>query len=400
MAWNGPKWLVSRYNFAPEVMSNTSFSHRMEIYDWTLQGDGEEMPGTVFTREEKLEIAKTLDEVHVHRINAGTITPSLPDDLHAVKTIAHLGLNAEVEAFIGVSCASIDLALKADVSGIVMELPSSDSWIQVSKLTRTGLVDQALETAAYAKRHGLKVTFGLQDATRADSDFLINFVASLEQTKVDAICIADSSGVASPDGFRHLIRTVSHHTKLPIAIHCHNDFGLATANALVGLSSGAAIATTTVNGIGERCGLTSLEELVMALRLLYNVDLGIKLEKLKPLSQIVERATAPTISKLKPIVGERAFAWETDDFVERTRNLMAIDRLKEALPYEPDLVGNDFTFYPGKKTGVQGVKSEAERLGFTLTDQQADQLVNKIRELSMQKKQPSKEDLRNMLRRT
>jgi methanogen homocitrate synthase len=383
LAWNGPKWIASWHNFVQETTSDFSFPDRIEIYDWTLEGDGEEMPGMVFTKSEKIEIAKMLDAVHTHRINIGSLVSASREDFEAITEISHLGLAAKIEAFVGVNKSDIDLALEADVPGVLMELPSSDAWITKGReKSKEQVLAQSLDIITYAKEHGLSVTFGLQDATRADETFLKEYVQTLSsQSKLDVISIADSMAVASPEGFKHLIRLVTQWTTLPVAIHSHNDFGLATANALAGLSAGASIVTTTVNGIGERCGLTSLEEIAVALRILYNIDIGINLEKLCELSRLVERTTGPLISSLKPVVGERAFAWETDDFVERTRNLQSAGEDRAALPYEPDLVGNDFKFYPGKKAGREGIRWEAQKNGFDLTDEQVDKLLIELRTL-------------------
>lgn len=399
MAWNGPKWISSWHNFAPDVTADFSLPEKVQIYDWTLEGDGEEMPGMVFTEDERLEIAKALDEVGVNSINVGWLSSTFPEDVGAIRKVAKLGLAANVEVCVEMKKPTIDLATESDMRGVLMELPSSDAWIESRQMSREKILDQAIEMITYAKDHGLNVTFGLQDATRADRGFLEDYIETLtRETKLDVMLIADSMSVASPEGFRHLIGMVKKWTKIPIAVHCHDDFGLATANALAAVTAGANIVTTTVNGIGERCGLTSLEETAVALRVLYGVDTGIKLEKLRKLSRIVERATTPLISSLKSVVGDRAFAWEMDRFVEAKKTLDASRLLKAGLPYEPDLVGNDFKFYPGKKIGVQGIKWEAERLGFNLTDQQAEQLVDKIKELSIRKRQPNSEDFLNMLK--
>jgi isopropylmalate/homocitrate/citramalate synthase len=172
------------------------------------------------------------------------------------------------------------------------------------------------------------------------------------------------------------------------------------SNALAGLAAGASIVTTTVNGIGERCGLSSLEEVVLALRMLYNIDTGIRYDQFSILSKIVEKATGHMISDLKPIIGKRAFAWETDDFPQLIRNLQAKNRVKAVMPYEPELVGNDFAYFPGRKTGEQGVSWEAERLGFRLNDQQVQEIVAYLRKLSKTRQRVNREDFLNALAKT
>ena len=400
LGWNGPKWTTSWHNFEPGVIDDFAFAEKIRIEDWTLEGDGEDMPGMVFTRSEREEIARALDDIHVHRINAGFITHLFPDDIEPTKAIVHLGLNAKVEAKVAVSKPDIDLALTTDVPEILMELPSSEAWIDGINQTKTKIIEQSIEATTYAKEHGLLVTFGLQDSTRAEPQFLKQYVTALDtQAHPDAICLADSWAVASPEGFKHHVKMVKALTKLPISIHCHNDFGLGTANALAGLSAGASMVTTTVNGIGERCGLSSIEEVVLGLRLLYNIDTGIRYDKFCGLSKIVEKATGHVISDLKPVVGKRAFAWETDDFPQLMTQLQAKDRVKGVIPYEPDLVGNNLGYFPGRKTGTVGVMWEAERLGYKLTAQQAEDLVLRCRRLAKAKHQPTHEDFLNMLAR-
>jgi isopropylmalate/homocitrate/citramalate synthase len=400
LAWIGPKWETSWHNFAPEVTADFAFPEKIQIEDWTLEGDGEDMPGIVFTGSERIEIARALDGMHVHRMNAGFVTSLFHDDVESIKTIVHLGLDAKVAAKVSASKADIDLALTTDLSEILMELPSSDAWIESINQTRSSVIEQSIETTSYAKEHGLRVTFGVQDATRADAEFLRQYVTALDkQAHVDGICLADSWAVASPYGFGHLVKMVKSMTKLPISIHCHNDFGLATANALAGLSAGASMVTTTVNGIGERCGLSSLEEVVLALRLLYNIDTGIRYDRFCILSRIVEKATGSVISDLKPIVGKRAFALETDDFLQLLKNLQSKEQVKSVMPYEPDLVGNDFAYIPGRKTGELGVKWEAERLGIKLNDQQVLDAVLHLRKLSKAKQRIDREDFLSTLAR-
>nr|MDO8135856.1 hypothetical protein [Candidatus Njordarchaeum guaymaensis] len=285
--------------------------------------------------------------------------------------------------------ADLDLALKCDLSGISIELPSSDMWIRkVLMSSRRKIIDQAIESVSYAKEHGLNVAFYLQDAPRADPSFLKQFITVLSnQTKVDAIGLCDSWGIASPEGFRHLIREVRQWTELPIGTHCHNDFGLATANALAGLSAGAIMVTTTVNGIGERCGLTSLEEIAVALRVLYNIDVGIEYRRLCELSRVVEKATKIGISGLKPIVGQRAFAWEKETSIQALERLKAEGGLKAGLPYQPDFVGNNFKVFLGKRTGNRGIAWKASQLGFELTNQQTENALAAVKK-SLRKQQP------------
>ena len=401
MASSEQKWKTSWHNFAPEVSREFSFPSQIEIYDLTLEGDGEEMPGMVFSRKDKIAIARGLDEARVHRIDAGWAAASNPEDIDAIREIAHLGLNAKVAAYIGSpTTENVDTALKCDVWGVWTGFPASELLMRHGiGLSEDEVIEKATCVTTYAKEHGLNVRFELIDGSRATAAFAKKLIGALEGAKVDSIGVADSYGVCSPEGFRHLIRTVRAWTSLPIVIHCHNDFGLATANALAGLSAGANLVTTTVNGIGERCGLTPLEEVVTALHLLYNIDVGVKYDELRELSELVEKATGPLTSKLKPVVGERAFGWETDDHIALIRKLEAAGQLEAALPYQPGLVGNNLRAFLGKRTGKEGVKWKAKEQKIELSDLEAERIASRIRALATRKRIPSEDEFRRILRK-
>ena len=390
--WIGPKWTSSWLNFEPSVTKDLSFPHKIELEDWTLQGDGEETPGIVFSREEALSIASKLDEVGVPRIMAGLVEPLFPEDGRIVKEIAHLGLRAKVGTIAGLSKVELDRAISYDVWELDIAIAAADFWLPEKRrlVRRDEAIKQVQIAMSYCKAHGVKVRLNVRDPARADPVFVRRVLRSVSNL-ADAIRVTEPYGMVSPFAFGKMIRMLRRWTDLPIAVHCHNDLGLATANALAGLASGASIPNTTVNGIGERCGLSSLEEVAVALRILYNVDTGIKFDKLYDLSQLVERATGHLISTQKPIVGKRAFGWESDRSVP--------SKARFRVPFEPEFVGNSFRFFPGRKLGIQGVRRTASTLGFELTDRQAERLVAKVRELSGAKKQPSDAEFLKLLRR-
>lgn len=392
MTSNMKKWTSSWHNFHREVTDQLDFPEKIQIEDWTLQGDGEETPGVTFTSEEAIAIARKLDEIGIPRIIAGLIEPPYPADADIVRKIAHLGLNAKIGTIASLTKSDLDRVSKYDASWVDIGTQTSDFWLDEKsmKLSREKILTQAVDVTTYANDHGVKVTFNLRDAARADEQFLKQLIQTLsEQPAVETLRITEPYGLASPHGFTHLVCMIKRWSRLPIALHCHNDFGLSTANVIMGLSSGASIVNTTVNGIGERCGLTSLEEVAVALRILYNIDVGVKYDKLCELSKLVEDATGPLISKLKPIVGERAFAWETDGYIPGKGTVR--------VPYEPDFVGNDFRFYPGKKTGTDAIKWHTERMKLNLTYNQLAELCSKIRERSMSKNPMTGEEFSRLL---
>ena len=382
-------WTSSWLNFEPSVTKSFAFPKRIELEDWTLQGDGEETPGVVYTDDEALAIAQKLDEVGVHRIVTGLLEPQHPEDARVVKKIAHLGLRAKIETIAGLSKPELERAISYDVWGVDLTIAGADFWLRRSEQEkrRAEAIEIAQTATSYCKAHGLKVTLNIRDAGRADPKFVRRAVKSVSDL-ADAIRVSDPYGMVNPIAFGKMIRMIKSWTKLPIAIHCHNDLGLATANALAGVASGASIPNTAVNGIGERCGLSSLEEVAVALRILYNIDTGIKLEKLAGLSHLVDEASGHLMTSQKAIVGERAFGWESDRSAP-TGNLARV-------PFAPQLVGNDYRFFPGKKIGPKGIQRVASEQGFELTDHSAGLLVTKIRKLSNLKKQPSYEELRQL----
>ncbi|MEM3382368.1 MAG: hypothetical protein QXQ11_09465, partial [Candidatus Bathyarchaeia archaeon] len=224
--WIGSMWISSRWNFDPDVRAQMNLPRQVQLYDVTLR-DGEQMPGIVFRREDKVKIAKVLDEIGVHRLEAGM--PAVSDeDFEAAKEIAHLGLEAKPVAFCRARRGDIDLALKCDVWGALIEVPSSDTLIQHGfQWSREKIMDAALDATSYAKDHGLHVTFFPYDTTRADPEYLKTLVTRVvKESKVDAIACVDTFGCASPQAIAQLVRKVKGWVDVPVEIHCHNDMGL------------------------------------------------------------------------------------------------------------------------------------------------------------------------------
>jgi len=359
--WISDKWFVSPYNYIDEVRKNLNLPERVLIHDVTLR-DGEQQPGIVFRKDEKIEIALALDEVGVDRIEAGMPTVS-QDDLEALKELSKQGLRAKVMAFVRCLKSDVDLALKTEVPGVVMELPSSDHLITYAyKWTIEKAIERAVEAVQYAKEHGLYVTFFTIDSTRADINFIRRVIENVYNS-MDSLALADTFGVTTPYSISYLIRRIGEFVKKPIEIHAHNDFGLAVANTLAAIASGASVAHVSVNGIGERAGNADLIEVVPALHLLLGVKTNVKLDKLYMISKLVEKHSNIKLPPQRPIVGETPFKIEAGIIADWWLNVKDV-RPIEVFPILPSLVGKgEVEVVLGKKSGVANIKYWLTRLG-------------------------------------
>ncbi|MEM4352313.1 MAG: hypothetical protein QXV68_01705, partial [Candidatus Caldarchaeum sp.] len=225
--------------------------------------------------------------------------------------------------------------------------------------------------------------FGV-DGTRADLSFLKHLYSRVvKEAKADAVAVVDTMGCASPEGFRSLVREVVKTVNVPVEVHCHNDFGLGPAVSIAGLSAGASVVHVSVNGIGERAGNASLEEVALSLELLYGRKLGLKYEMLVEVSRLVERLTGFKMAANKPIVGERVFTRES--------GISVAGWIKYHLGSEsflPELVGNKHNVLVGKKSGRHSLEWKLKSLGVEAKPEDIDALVERVKQKSIEKKGP------------
>ena len=318
------QYFTSPFNKEVEL----KFPKKLIIYDTTLR-DGEQTPGVCFSQSEKLEIAKKLDEFKIHQIEAGFPIVSKKEK-KTVSAIANEGLNADILCLARTKIEDINAALDCDVDGIITFMGASDLHLEHKMhISRQEALNICMNSIEYAKDHGLFVAFSAEDATRTDIDFLKRMYKKAESYKVDRVHVADTTGAITPQGMEFLVTELKKEIKTDIALHCHNDFGLAVANSITGVLAGATAISTTVNGIGERAGNASLEELIMALKLLYNKDLGFKTEVISELSQIVSKYSKIPVPDSKAIVGNNVFRHESGIHVDAI--------VKGPFSYEPFL---------------------------------------------------------------
>jgi methanogen homocitrate synthase len=363
------KYFVSPFNKEVKL----KFPKKITIYDTTLR-DGEQTPGVCLGTPEKLEIARKLDELGIHQIETGFPVVSEQEKV-SVKTIVQEDLNADILVLSRTKKEDIDVALDCDVDGIITFMATSDLHLEHKlKLSREEALNVCMKSIEYAKDHGIFVAFSAEDATRTDLDFLKRIYKKAEDYGVDRIHIADTVGAINPQGMEFLVKELRSTLNTGIAMHCHNDFGMALTNSISGLLAGGDAVSTTVNGIGERAGNTSLEELVMTLLLMYGVDLKFDIKVFYELSKIVERHTNMTIPKNKPIVGKNVFRHESGIHVDAV--------IEEPLTYEPflpELIGQHRRIVLGKHSGCRAVKAKLEECGIEVTKNELCKIVEEVK---------------------
>lgn len=344
------------------------------VHDTTLR-DGEQTPGVSLLPEEKLSIAKALDDIGVNVIEAGSAITSAGEQ-ESIKKIAGENLRAEISSFARIVKDDIDKALWCGVDSVFLVAPTSDLHIKYKLgIDREELLKRMTDAIDYSKEHGLIVDLCAEDGSRTDIDFLEKVMKKATECRIDRFTVADTVGIMTPERISGIFMRLAEKAKVPLGIHCHDDLGLATANTVFAVRSGASIIDVAVNGLGERAGNASLEEVVMALKLGYGYETGIKTEKILALSELVEKICGVPVPPNKAIVGENAFTHEAGIHVDGI--------LKKAETYEaikPELVGARRTFVLGKHVGVKSVKKMLEDHNISVNDGQAERdiLADKI----------------------
>ena len=384
--WKTDKWFSSPWCYLPEVRKANGFGTGLKIHDVTLR-DGEQQTGVVFRREEKVAIAKKLDSLGIHRIEAGMPAVS-EQDKAAISDIAALGLNAEIFGFARCIPSEVDVIKSCGCTGIVIEIPASDHMIKYGygwPLERA--MKASIETTLAAKAAGLYTVFFTIDATRTELNRFLEIVEQVAtEGHMDALTIADTMGVCTPDAVSHVVKQVSERIKKPVEIHCHQDFGLGVANTVAALQAGAAVAHTTITGRGERAGNVPMEDVVMSLLCLYGVDLGIKTENFCDVSRFVLEKAKVTIPPNRPIVGEKLYEIESGIIAGWFRMARANHPL-EYIPFVPELVGQKpVTIVLGKNSGPPSMEEWCEKLGLTATDEQKMAMLKQVKAKSFEKK--------------
>jgi isopropylmalate/homocitrate/citramalate synthase len=390
--WKTKNWFVSPWCYLPEVRKNFKFAPKIKIHDVTLR-DGEQQTAVVFRKEEKVEIAKRLGEMGVHRIEAGMPAVS-PQDRAAVEEIAALGLKSEIFSFARCVPADITAAKECGVTGVIVEIPSSEHIIKNAygwPLERA--MKSSIEATLAAKEAGLYTVFFTIDSTRTEIERLLDIVERVAtEGHMDAFTIADSFGGCTPEAVYLVVKKAIKRLKKPVEIHCHQDFGLGVANTIYALAAGASVAHTTITGLGERAGNVPMEDVVLSLLCQYGVNTGIRTEKFCEVSRFVLERAKVKIPGNRPIVGDMLYQVESGivaGFVRKARN----EHPLEFVPFAPELVGQQpVSIVLGKNSGLPSIQEWCEKLNVQASEEQMLEMLRLVKEKSFEKKDLLTED--------
>jgi isopropylmalate/homocitrate/citramalate synthase len=363
-----------------ELNAPHAFAAEVGFYDTTLR-DGEQTVGVVLDPQQKLEIARALDELGVERIEAGFPRVS-DDDREAVRLIADAGLNAEVWGFARAVPADVEALVELGVQAAVVESPVSDLKLRALGVSHDEMLDRIRKAVSFAAGHGLTVAYFGVDGTRADPAFLDRAYAAAIAAGAREAVVVDTIGVATPEAIGELVartRAVLG-DDVPVHFHGHNDFGLATAAAVAAARAGARWIHGTINGMGERAGNANIGEIALALHVLYGVETRIRLDRVREVSERVQRLSGYALEPWKPLVGENLFRRESGAVASQFHDPPAIE------PYSSELVGADRSIVLGKKSGLDSIRIKAEELGLDVAEDRRAALLVAVKRLGAEKR--------------
>lgn len=323
-------------------------------------------------------MARLLSDIGVHELEVGS--PWLcPEEREAMSEIASLGLNAVTRAFCRGQLEDIRLAAETGVDGVVISISTSDQHLE-SKYgeDRAWVLDRLDVVASAARDANLPFVVSAEDASRTKMDFLLTYAVHAQELGAERFRFCDSLSVLDPFMSHSRFRTVVEALDIPVEVHCHNDFGMATANSMAGIRAGARFVTVSMGGLGERTGNAALEEIVMALKHMDGVDIGISTARFREISEYVARASSRAIPVWKAIVGTNVFAHES--------GIHADGVIKNPLTYEvfgPDEVGLTRQLVVGKHSGSRTIQHKFKEFGIDLSDHEANEILTLAREMSV-----------------
>ena len=370
---------VSELNARPEIRA--AFPQTtIRFYDTTLR-DGEQTVGVVLSPQQKLEIARKLDELGVSRIEAGFPRVSI-EDAEAIQLMQKAKLQAELWGFSRAVKADVEELVRLGLRSSVIEAPTSDIKLKAYDLTREDVLRRVADAMSIAKQNGITVAFFAVDGTRTELDFLKKIYLAALDAGAAEIVVVDTIGACGPEAVEFLVREVCAWVgpTVPVHYHGHNDFGMATACAVAAVRAGAAWIQGTLNGMGERAGNADICEIALALRCLYDVPVALDLTKVREVSQVVAKSSGYTLDAWKPLVGENLFMRESGAVASQFHIPEAIE------PYSAELVKARRSVVLGKMSGLDSIDLKCKQLGLTITPEQRPPILAEVKKLAIAKR--------------
>ena len=367
---NDPNYYADKYNAYEDTPK------RIRVLDSTLR-EGEQHPGVSFSIKQRIQIAWMLDYFGVDQIEISPIVS--PDHKEATKTIIKQGLRADIVSHGRALTEDIDISLSCDAKWVAAYLGISDIHLKDKlRITKEQALERAVKTVSYAKDHGLKIRFTVEDGSRAEPEFLLKICKAIQEVGVDRISLPDTVGIMRPIGMYNFVKSIRSEIDTPLDVHVHNDIGFALANAFSACEAGVDQIHTTIDGIGERTGIPSLAEVAVALTYLYKSPNDFRLDMLADLSRLIEQYTTIKPYDSKPIVGTSAYKHKAGT------HLAAI--LKNPAAYEPippRVVGNHRTIVFGELAGKTGAGYLMSLLGIKHDNETAKKVAAGLKNLRM-----------------
>ncbi|WP_414697980.1 homocitrate synthase [Peptacetobacter sp. AB845] len=355
-------------------------NREIKIVDTTLR-DGEQTAGVVFANNEKITIAQMLSDLGVDQLEVG-IPAMGGDEKDAIKKICKRNLKSSIMAWNRAVIGDIEQSIDCGVDAVAISISVSDIHIQNKlRTSREWVIENMVKSVEYAKKNGLYVSINGEDASRADDDFLIQFIEAGKRAGADRFRFCDTVGVMDPFTIRNKIEKIHKATNFDIEMHTHNDFGMATANAIAGAIGGANHIGVTVNGLGERAGNAALEEVLMALKHVFKYGMDIDTKKFKELSEYVSNASGRELPAWKAIVGSNMFKHESGIHADG-----ALKDPKNYEAFEPEEVGLQRQIVIGKHSGKAAIINKFLEYDIELSPEMASKVLEEIRSVSVRMK--------------
>jgi len=375
---NGKVW-VSDLNARPEIRSAFPRS-QVRFYDTTLR-DGEQTVGVVLSPQQKLEIARKLDELGISRIEAGFPKVS-PEDGEAITLMRKANLQAELWGFSRAGRGDDEKLFRFGLSATGIESPTSDIKLKAYGLSREEVLKRVTDAVSFARQNGITVAYFAVDGTRTELDFLKRVYLAALDAGASEIVVVDTIGACGPEAVEILVREVCQWVgpNVPVHYHGHNDFGMATACAVAAVRGGASWIQGTINGMGERAGNADIGEIALALRCLYEVPVALDLTKVREVSDVVSKASGYTLDAWKPLVGENLFMRESGAVASQFHIPEAIE------PYSAELVNARRRIVLGKKSGLDSIDLKARELGLAVATEQRGTILGAVKKRAITKR--------------